>query len=246
MGIFDTALGIGGSLLSGMLNNSAAQDRQDAAQTFSAQQYATRYQTTVADMQAAGLNPGLAYGGISGSSPTSSAASSAGTPDIGASYNQSRLASAQVGQVLAQEGLAKSQSANLDADTANKEAAKDLMEAQAAAARGSAWQSHATIEKINTEVKEITNKLENEYYANDVLRMKALATELLSQVTLNGQKSITEGAVRSHLYSLVQKIGIETNLLKLDEKAANELGNVGREAGQLKPIFDILRQFLRK
>ena len=86
-GIDDAVIGsVGGALMSGLLNNSAASARQDTAQEFSAEQYATRYQTSVKDMQAAGLNPMLAYGGLSGSSPTSSAASSAGTPDLGADF----------------------------------------------------------------------------------------------------------------------------------------------------------------
>lgn len=47
--------------------NQAAQQRQDAANAFNAQQYATRYQTTVKDLEAAGLNPMLAYGQGAGS-----------------------------------------------------------------------------------------------------------------------------------------------------------------------------------
>ena len=35
-------------------------DAAEAANTFSAQQFASRYQTTTADMKAAGLNPMLA------------------------------------------------------------------------------------------------------------------------------------------------------------------------------------------
>lgn len=49
----------------------AAKENQAAANAFSAQQYATRYQTTVKDLQAAGLNPMLAYGQGAGSAPTS-------------------------------------------------------------------------------------------------------------------------------------------------------------------------------
>jgi hypothetical protein len=54
--------------------NTAAQQRQDQANQFNAQQYATRYQTTVKDLQAAGLNPMLAYGQGAGSQPTAQAA----------------------------------------------------------------------------------------------------------------------------------------------------------------------------
>ena len=49
----------------------AAQANQAAANAFSAQQYATRYQTTVKDLQAAGLNPMLAVANGPGSAPSS-------------------------------------------------------------------------------------------------------------------------------------------------------------------------------
>jgi hypothetical protein len=52
----------------------AAQANQAAANAFSAQQYATRYQTTVKDLQAAGLNPMLAVSNGPGSAPTAQAA----------------------------------------------------------------------------------------------------------------------------------------------------------------------------
>lgn len=52
----------------------AAQQNQAAANAFSAQQYATRYQTTVKDLEAAGLNPMLAVSNGPGSAPTAQAA----------------------------------------------------------------------------------------------------------------------------------------------------------------------------
>ena len=61
MGFFS---GLGGSLLSGglsllggIMTNESNQDIASEANAFSAEQYAKRYQTTVADMAAAGLNP---------------------------------------------------------------------------------------------------------------------------------------------------------------------------------------------
>lgn len=52
----------------------AAQQNQANAQAFSAQQYASRYQTTVKDLQAAGLNPMLAVSQGPGSAPVGQAA----------------------------------------------------------------------------------------------------------------------------------------------------------------------------
>lgn len=60
----------GASLLGGIMTNETNQDIANAANQFSAQQYATRYQTTVKDLEAAGLNPMLAYSNGPGQAPT--------------------------------------------------------------------------------------------------------------------------------------------------------------------------------
>lgn len=232
-GIDDAIIGaVGGSLISGLMNNSAAASRQETAQDFSSEQYAARYQTTVKDMQAAGLNPALAYGGISGSSPTSSAASSAGTPDLGSSYMSAKMNSAQV--------------ANIAADTKNKEAQADLIEAQAMQARASAWQSNSQTEVNNMAVKEIASKLENRHYENDAERLRALALELKSQYDLNIQRGLTEQQSRSLMLHQAMKLDSETDLLNFDIKAAQGLENVGRYSRELKPVFDILRSLKGK
>lgn len=50
--------------------NAANRQMMNEANQFNAQQFATRYQTTVKDLEAAGLNPMLAYGQGGGSPPT--------------------------------------------------------------------------------------------------------------------------------------------------------------------------------
>lgn len=66
-----------GTLGAGVLNylgtqstNDANADRADQANAWSANQYATRYQIMTKDLQAAGLNPMLAYSQSPGSAPT--------------------------------------------------------------------------------------------------------------------------------------------------------------------------------
>lgn len=228
-GIDDAIIGsVGGSLLSGFLNNSAASARQDNAQEFSAQQYATRYQTTVKDMQSAGLNPMLAYGGISGSSPTSSAASSAGTPDLGASFLQSKMNSAQV--------------ANIQADTENKKASADLIEAQALNQRASAGAASASVGQINATVDKIREEIKN--VPEEGKRLRQMVQMLADQGALMAQQGETQVSQRKHIEAMISKLGSEVNLNNLDISAAEDLDNLGRKSKQLQAVVDLLKPFM--
>jgi len=230
-GIDDAIIGsVGGALMSGLLNNSAASARQDSAQDFSAEQYATRYQTSVADMKAAGLNPMLAYGGLSGSSPTSSAASSAGTPDLGAAYLQSKMNTAQV--------------ANIQADTENKKASADLIEAQAMNQRASAGAATASVGQINATVDKIREEIKN--IPSEGQRIRQAAQMLSQQSTLMAQQGESQGVIRRHLEAMIAKLRSETTLLNLDASAAESLDNLGRTSKELKPVVDIIRGLIRK
>lgn len=230
-GIDDAIIGsVGGALMSGLLNNSAASARQDSAQDFSAEQYATRYQTSVADMKAAGLNPMLAYGGLSGSSPTSSAASSAGTPDLGQAYLQSRMNTAQV--------------ANIQADTENKKASADLIEAQAMNQRASAGAATASVGQINATVDKIREEIKN--VPDEGKRLRQMVQMLADQGALMAQQGESQVSMRRQIEATIAKLRSETTLLNLDASAAQSLDNLGRTSKELKPVVDIIRGLIRK
>lgn len=228
MGLLDSVFSIGGDLLSGWLNNEAAEDRQNDAQNFSAEQYAKRYQTTVKDMQAAGLNPMLAYGGISGSSPTSSAASSAGVPSLGASYNQARMASAQV--------------ANVDADTQNKRAQANLIEAQIAQTYSSAAQSYSQSTVNNNHATKIIQEIEN--LKSENARINRFVDLLGSQIGLTDAQTSLSRTQEYQARSIIWKVLAETKLLNLDVDAALKMENFGREYQQLRPVIELIRSVL--
>lgn len=210
---------IGGKLF----DNSLAGRRADDANSFSSAQFANRYRTTVADMKGAGLNPMLAYTTGVASAPQGVMAQPSG--DSGQLYLNARMNSAQV--------------ANIEADTENKRAQAELIAGQAAQAWSSAGlnsqmqkQVDATVEKIGHEVR----NLQAEHQ-----RIRAAAEELLTQAQLNFQKGATEEQIREQMRATIAKLRTETSLNLLDIKAAESLGNIGRESGQLRPFIDILK-----
>lgn len=228
-GIDDAIIGsVGGALMSGLLNNSAASARQDSAQQFSSEQYATRYQTSVADMKAAGLNPMLAYGGLSGSSPTSSAASSAGTPDLGQAYMQSKMNTAQV--------------ANIQADTENKKASADLIEAQALNQRASAGAATASVGQINANVDKIREEIKN--VPEEGKRLRQMVQMLADQGALMAQQGESQVSIRKQIEASIAKLRSETKLINFDIDAADDLDNLGRKSKQLQSVVDLLKPFM--
>ena len=250
-GIDDAILfGVGGSLLGGFLNNESASDRQDSANQFSAQQYATRYQTTVKDMKAAGLNPMLAYSGISGSAPTGAISSSPGYSDLGDSYNKSRLMSEQA-------RVASAQVANIEADTENKAAQANLWNAQASQATASASQSTASVAFVQAQTDKVLEEIKNIPKEGD--RIVAAAEQLRRLAGLQWQQQVTESqrpgqiaadtalsrsqAVQAE--AVTRKVLAEAGLLDLDAEAAARLGNLGRTSKELKPVIDTIFNVLR-
>lgn len=96
-------LGLAAAGIAGVVDWLSGKQSQDNA----AKQYATRYQTTVADMKKAGLNPALAYGGISGNPNTPA------MPELGSSAIRAKQAAENSELTRAQANLLKAQTADL-------------------------------------------------------------------------------------------------------------------------------------
>lgn len=240
----DDVLSIGGSLLGGAANNDAALARQHDQQTFNAQQFATRYQTTVKDMQAAGLNPMLAYGQGAGTGASSAIASSGGFGDVGSTMNQSRIATAQVANVAADTENKKAQTANIDADTALKRANTYLATAQEGLAGASADAARANTGYLESQAQKISLELKNIPKEGD--RLDALVRNLGAEYSNILERTRNVSQATEQLKWLAVKTMLESDLTGLDVKAANDLGGVGSYGHQLKPVIDIIRSLMRK
>ncbi|WNK13175.1 MAG: DNA pilot protein [Microvirus sp.] len=109
--------------------NDTSRDMMNQSNAFSANQFATRYQTTVKDLEAAGLNPMLAYGQGGGSPPSAvgiaqqsnpyQRAGDIATKAVGAANTamQTQLTDASVAESISRTGVNDETRKNLDADT---------------------------------------------------------------------------------------------------------------------------------
>lgn len=140
--MFDGLLGAGADLLGGILTNQSQQQLANQANQFSAAQTdkqmqfqkemrATQYQTTVSDLQKAGLNPMLAYSQGGAGTPTGSAAvgqqAQLQNPAKGFAHSASAAANieadltqkhANTTNTISQTGVNEEQRKLLDAQTA--------------------------------------------------------------------------------------------------------------------------------
>lgn len=243
-GLGGAVIGAVGDLFGGHLGSQAAERRQDDAQTFSAQQFATRYQTTVKDMQAAGLNPMLAYSQGGGTAPSGTSAPGGDFGKPGTSFNQGRLSSAQAASVEAGIDNVRAETDRIKVDTQLKRAQMMKEESQVPFYGASADELRSRVNLQESQAKKIAEEIKNIPAEGD--RIVAAAKMLGRQAALMHNQSLTEERRYEQIEQLARKTLLEANLLALDEKAANQLGNLGREFGQLKPVIDVILKLLRR
>lgn len=228
---------IGAQIGGGISANESRADVAAQANAFSASQYASRYQTQVKDMEAAGLNPMLAYMQSPGSSPT------------GQQYQVSNPYEG-LGQTYSSAYNVERTGRNIEAETELKGTQAKLNEAQ--------------IEQVNESVKKISAEIRNLDTDND--RLKALIDNLREerQNLIKQNWNLTEqgNMLRATVEKLTAEVPylnsksflnyaneelskVEASLKRLDLSSAQKFDNFGRDAAQLRPILDVLKALVR-
>lgn len=199
------------------------------ANAFSAQQYANRYQTTVKDMQAAGLNPMLAYSQGAGSAPTGQQAQG---------IENSVATAVEAHNRATQRTLAQAQVANVSADTEVKQKQAALIEAQT--------QDVKSAERLkDTSANEATVRMFSQSnYGNPT--QKALAASYWSQISVNqanlpkiASEIVANGAYASQARAAAFKAIQEGRITQADyQRALNAKNFEESAAGRAKPFTD--------
>lgn len=235
----------GAQLAGGAYDNAMKESLQNQSQAWSADQYAHRYQTTVQDLQAAGLNPMLAYSQGAGTPPTS----------VAPQYND------PIGPAV-KTGIATF-SANREADKTaaevkvlDKEA--DLKEAEAATERARPWlvmaqegQAHASAQAARTssglaesQQQKIYHEIQNIPKEGD--RLDALVKNLSATYELIRKQTQNEEEAIKRTSAMAIKLLYEADLTRLDVEAAKKFDNLGREYKQIAPVIQLLQSIISR
>jgi hypothetical protein len=220
-----------------------AQNRQLAADNtaFQERMSNTAYQRQVKDLEAAGLNPMLAYvkgGGASTPSGTVMPMQNAVSSGLSSAESAARssLTTTQVPKT-------KAETEKIGADTVVSRAQRFLVEAQTSLAGVSADEKRANLNVLEARAKQITEEIKNIPLEGD--RLIALAKQLKASELLIGKQTLTEEQRRGQVSWLAVKAMLEGDLLSLDKAAITQADNFGKEFGQFKPLIDSLISIIR-
>ena len=222
--IFSSILGYVGQQETNQANEEIAQRQMDFQERLSN----SAYQRQVKDMEAAGLNPMLAYikGGGASSPPGASYSS---TSPITAALN-ARQQSSQVEQT---------------------KAATQQTSAQTEYLKGP--QTEMTNQQIdnlktdNEKVKQIIVNLKEEYQnlMKQGLNLTEVGNQLRESVSLMKAQITNFGALTSSILYQAEVNKFNAELLKMDTEAAKQAGNFGREYNQYRPLIEFLKSFVK-
>jgi len=242
-GFDDISAGLGSVLGAGLgflgqqdTNTSSAQIAQQSTEASMAEAQRNRdfqerlsntaYQRQVEDMKSAGLSPMLAY--MKGGGASSPAGSTGQVTS--AQYTSPIQGAAQYRLTSAQAAKTEAEKPKVEAETANIIKISEKIDQEISNLKTDQERTKAVILNL---AEERQNLIKHGYNLTEV------GNQLRAQV-------VNLKAHSQQFNALTEKTKFETELVKFDVEAAKDLGNIGREYNQVKPIIDLLRSFIRR
>ncbi len=224
------------SLASGVAGFLGQQDTNAANRELAAENTAfqermsnTAYQRQVKDLEAAGLNPMLAYiKGGGASTPSGTVLPMQNAISAGTSSAESAARSSKVGVEVS----------NIESQSMLNRANAFLTQSQEQLNFASAADKRAHINLMENQVEKIKAEIKNIPLEGD--RLIAAAKQLTEASKLSQFQQGTEKQRVLQMQWLAVKTMIEGDLLSFEKQAIQQAGNFGKEFGQFKPAIDLL------
>lgn len=217
-----------------------AQNRELSAENtaFQERMSNTAYQRQVKDLEAAGLNPMLAYvkgGGASTPSGTVMPMQNAASAGVSSAYQ-----SASTRESLAREATERKRPAQVEALTAKTGVETDLTRSQI-------QQVDASVDKIKQELanmpKGLTMGRSVSEWNTEAIRFAV--EKVKDESALLRMRETSEDVRQKQLRAMIAKLTVDTDLGKLDLQAAQDMMNAGRLGKELEPfarfLFGVIR-----
>lgn len=212
------ALAVGAlDFLGGMRQQDVSSAGAQAQIDFQREMSNTAYQRQVADLKAAGVNPMLVSKLGGASSPSGAMPQAFNVMGSAAQRGMDAYSSAMSAK-------------KTEMDTA-------VSEEQAVLTRKQAWVAESTSKKILAEIRNLDD---------EQLRLQETVNLLSAQRVTEEFKAATEKERAAMIIATVNKVRAESDLLDFDLQSIQKFENLAKDAGQLRPIFELVLRLLRK